>query len=120
MSYEKTFAALEDLKSAMEKLLPGESSNYETKKVSPKPAEEAGEGIVVDEYKGVRNGDIVEIQDGRTGVVEHIMTGGTLGIPGSSFAIETSEENPGMTIRLIQDGEQTELLLNIQFTDVVV
>ena len=54
------------------------------------------------------------------GVVEHIMTGGTLGIPGSSFAIETSEENPGMTIRLIQDGEQTELLLNIQFTDVVV
>lgn len=120
MSYEKTFAALEDLKSDMEKLFPGKPSGYESKKFVAEPVEEAGEGIVVDEYKGVRNGDVVEIQDGRTGVVEHIMTGGTLGIPGSSFAIETSEENPGMTIRLIEDGEQTEFLLNIQFTDVVV
>jgi hypothetical protein len=83
------------------------------------PLEEADEPNVVDTYKGVSNGDVVTIRDGRSGVVEHIMTGGILGIAGSPFAIETSEENPGMTIRLIRDGEQTEFLLNIQFTDVV-
>ena len=83
------------------------------------PLQEAEEPNVVDTYKGISNGDVVTIRDGRSGIVEHIMTGGILGIAGSPFAIETSEENPGMTIRLIRDGEQTEFLLNIKFTDVV-
>jgi hypothetical protein len=82
------------------------------------PEETSGEGNVVDEFQGIRNGDEVTLLDGRTGVVEHIMTGGTLGIPGSPFAIETSPTDPGMTIRLIENGELTETLINIRFSDV--
>ena len=115
MAYEATAQALEELKSDIENLVsmmggelaPSDEQSYE-----------AGEGTVVDEYMGVKNGDIVTISDGRMGVVEHIMTGGTLGIPGSDFAIEATEENPGMTIRLLDGDVQTEFLLNIRFTDV--
>lgn len=116
MKHKETASAINDLQAKVEQLMQAYGRSV---KLNPVALSEAGEGNVVDTYKGVSNGDVVTIQDGRNGVVEHIMTGGTLGIPGSPFAIETSEENPGMTIRLIQDGEQTEFLLNIQFTDVV-
>jgi hypothetical protein len=86
--------------------------------VTPAPEEPARDGNVVDEFQGIRNGDEVTLRDGRTGVVEHIMTDGTLGIPGSPFAIETSLTDPGMTIRLIENGELTETLINIRFSDV--
>lgn len=114
MANIQTVKALKSLEAKVNNLLVA----YGRKPISTSVVEEAGQGNVVDSYKGVSNGDVVTIQDGRSGVVEHIMTGGTLGIPGSPFAIETSEENPGMTIRLIRDGEQTEFLLNIQFSDV--
>ena len=104
MDYEKIIKALADIDEKMTPLFP----EYE----------EAGEGVVVDEYQGIRNGDTIALKDGRTGVVEHIMVGGTLGIDGSAYAIETSEDFPGMTIRLIEDGEQTEFLLNITLEDV--
>lgn len=81
-------------------------------------AEDSRDGEVVDEYEGIRNGDIVTTLDGREGRVEHIMVGGTLGIPGSPFAIETSPDNPGMTIRIIENGVETEMLINIRFSEV--
>jgi hypothetical protein len=76
------------------------------------------EGQVVDEFQGVRNGDLVQMPDGRTGRVEHIMTGGTLGIPGSSFAIQTSPTDPGMTVRIVENGADTDMLTNVRFSDV--
>lgn len=75
-------------------------------------------GNVVDEFGGIRTGDTVTLADGRTGRVEHIMTGGILGVEGSPFAIETSTTDPGMTVRLIVDGVETETLVNVRFSEV--
>jgi hypothetical protein len=69
---------------------------------SPETAEatdRSGEGQVVDTFRDLSNGDVVEFSEGY-GQVEHIMIGGILGIEGSEFAIETSPENPGLTVRL--------------------
>ena len=81
--------------------------------------ESSREGQVVDAYQGVRNGDVVNLRDGRTGRVEHIMTGGTLGIPGSRFAIETSPTDPGVSVRIIRNGAETENVINVRFSEIV-
>ena len=73
---------------------------------------------VLDVFQGIRTGDIVTLTDGRQGRVEHIMIGGVLGVPGSPFAIQTNPENPGMTIRLIENGVEGESLINIRYTDI--
>jgi hypothetical protein len=75
-------------------------------------------GTVVDEFEGIRTGDTVTLADGRTGRVEHIMTGGILGVEGSPFAIETSTTDPGMTVRIVENGVETETLVNVRFSEV--
>jgi hypothetical protein len=62
----------------------------------------------------VKNGDMVSWNSsgGRaTGRVEHVMRSGTLGIPGSEFSIDASEEDPAVLIRIYRDGEPTETLV---------
>lgn len=54
------------------------------------------------------------------GRVEHIMTEGTLGVPGSDFALNASEEDPAALIRIyrpLRDGwEETETLVGHRFS----
>ena len=54
------------------------------------------------------------------GRIEHIMTEGTLGIPGSDFSIEADEDDPAALIRIyrpIRDGwEETETLVGHRFS----
>jgi hypothetical protein len=66
------------------------------------PQPEAGtdeQGFVVDTFRDISLGDIVEFEAG-FGQIEHIMTGGTLGIEGSDFAIQATLENPAIQVRL--------------------
>ena len=53
---------------------------------------------VVDIFRDVANGDVVEFAQG-VGQVEHIMTGGVLGIEGSEFAITATPNNPAIQVR---------------------
>jgi hypothetical protein len=53
---------------------------------------------VVDVFRDVANGDVVEFAQG-VGQVEHIMTGGVLGIEGSEFAITATPTNPAIQVR---------------------
>lgn len=45
------------------------------------------------------------------GKIEHVMTEGTLGVPGTEFSINASAENPAALIRIYRDGEPTETLV---------
>jgi hypothetical protein len=63
------------------------------------PAERQAETEqVVDIFRDVANGDVVEFAQG-VGQVEHIMTGGVLGIEGSEFAITATPNNPAIQVR---------------------
>ncbi len=62
------------------------------------PAPEVGAEQVVDIFRDVANGDVVEFAQG-VGQVEHIMTGGVLGIEGSEFAITATPNNPAIQVR---------------------
>lgn len=117
MNQKRIIEALAKLELTIEEVFAEDMRSVQLPRISSM-LQEAGEGVVVDEYEGIKNGDTITLRDGRSGIVEHIMVGGTLGIPGSRFAIETSETSPGMTIRLVEDGEETEFLLNIQLGDV--
>jgi hypothetical protein len=89
----------------------------------PAPEAEAesrgGEEQVVDSYEGVTTGDVVSLRDGRRGRVEHIMTGGTLGVPGSIYAIEATPQDPAVIIRLYVNNVETENTINIRFSEIV-
>lgn len=45
------------------------------------------------------------------GKIEHVMTEGTLGVPGTEFSINATAENPAALIRIYKDGEPTETLV---------
>jgi hypothetical protein len=64
---------------------------------APAPAE-IGAEQVVDVFRDIANGDVVEFAQG-VGQVEHIMTGGVLGIEGSEFAITATPTNPAVQVR---------------------
>jgi hypothetical protein len=53
---------------------------------------------VVNVFRDIANGDVVEFAQG-VGQVEHIMTGGVLGIEGSEFAITGTANNPAVQVR---------------------
>jgi len=53
---------------------------------------------VVDSFRDISNGDVVEFAQG-VGQVEHIMTGGVLGIEGSEFAISATPTDPALQVR---------------------
>jgi len=61
------------------------------------PIEESAEQVV-DQFRDIANGDVVQFAQG-VGQVEHIMTGGILGIEGSDFAIEATQNNPAIQVR---------------------
>lgn len=50
------------------------------------------------------------------GRIEHTMREGVLGIPGSSFSITATEEDPAALIRIYRDGEETETLVGHKFS----
>lgn len=50
------------------------------------------------------------------GRIEHTMTEGVLGIPGSSFSITASKEDPAALIRIYRDGKETETLVGHKFS----
>jgi hypothetical protein len=75
-------------------------------------------GETVDEFEGVSTGDLVLLADGRTGRVEHIMVSGTLGVSGSQFAITPTPTNPGLQVRIFEDDQETETVVNVRFSQV--
>lgn len=50
------------------------------------------------------------------GRIEHIMREGVLGVPGSSFSIEATKEDPAALIRIYRDGAETETLVGHKFS----
>lgn len=85
------------------------------------PAVEAGSEQVVNTFRNLSNGDIVEFAEG-VGQVEHIMIGGVLGLEGSDFAIEATASNPAIQIRLWErvagEWQATSAVYGARFTDV--
>jgi hypothetical protein len=79
----------------------------------------AGTPETVDSFQGINVGDQVVLSDGRTGRVEHIMIGGTLGVPGSEFALQGTETDPAMQVRIFENGVETENVVNVLFSEVV-
>jgi hypothetical protein len=66
---------------------------------TPAEPEQVIEGEVVERFRDLSNGDVVEFAQG-IGQVEHIMLGGVLGLEGSSYAVEATETNPALQVRL--------------------
>lgn len=68
----------------------------------------------------IKEGDFVSWGSYR-GRVEHVMTYGVLGLPGSEFALNASEQSPAATMRIYQEGpegwEETEMLMNAMVSD---
>jgi HK97 family phage prohead protease len=78
-------------------------------------AEEAVEGAFV---------SWVDAGDTRTGRIEHVMTDGVLGVPGSAFQIEATAEDPAILIRLFEEEAgayvETRLLMGARASEVQV
>jgi hypothetical protein len=79
----------------------------------------SGNPETVDQFQGVSVGDIVNLTDGRAGRVEHIMIGGILGVPNSDFAITGTPTDPAVQVRLFENGEETEVVINVRFSEIV-
>jgi hypothetical protein len=86
--------------------------------INPEPANEQPE--TVDDFGGISVGDVVQLSDGRSGRVEHIMIGGILGVPNSQFAIQGTPSDPAVQIRLFENGVETENVINIRFSEIVI
>lgn len=59
-------------------------------------------------------GDMVEWNSSggkARGKIEHVMTEGTLGVPGTEFSVKGTKENPAALIRIYRDGEATETMV---------
>jgi len=84
------------------------------------PIEESAEQVV-DQFRDIANGDVVEFAQG-VGQVEHIMTGGILGIEGSDFAIEATQNNPAIQVRRWErvngDWEPTAAVFGTRYNEV--
>lgn len=50
------------------------------------------------------------------GRIEHVMREGTLGVPGTEFSIDASEEDPAALIRIYREGEATETMVGHRFS----
>ena len=85
------------------------------------PAVQAESEQVVNSFRNLSNGDIVEFAEG-VGQVEHMMIGGVLGLEGSDFAIEATASNPAIQIRLWErvagQWQATNAVYGARFTDV--
>jgi hypothetical protein len=85
----------------------------------PEQADPNGRPDTVEAFDGVRVGDQVTLADGRTGRVEHIMIGGTLGVPGSEFAIQGTATDPAVQVRIFENGQETEFVVGVRFSEIV-
>jgi hypothetical protein len=72
----------------------------------------------VETFGGITVGDVVTLEDGRTGRVEHIMIGGVLGVPGSEYAITGTATDPAVQVRIYADGTETENVVNVRFSQI--
>ena len=83
-------------------------------------AEPQGEQVV-ERFRNISQGDVVEFPEG-VGQVEHIMTGGVLGLEGADFAITATATNPALQIRLweVSGGEYvpTSAVYGARFSEV--
>jgi HK97 family phage major capsid protein/HK97 family phage prohead protease len=50
------------------------------------------------------------------GRIEHVMREGTLGVPGTEFSIDATEEDPAALIRIYRDSEATETMVGHRFS----
>jgi HK97 family phage major capsid protein/HK97 family phage prohead protease len=50
------------------------------------------------------------------GRIEHVMREGTLGVPGTEFSIDATEEDPAALIRIYREGEPTETMVGHRFS----
>jgi len=82
------------------------------------PATPAGQPETVETFGGITVGDVVTLEDGRTGRVEHIMIGGVLGVPGSEYAITGTATDPAVQVRIYADGTETENVVNVRFSQI--
>ena len=82
------------------------------------PATPAGQPETVETFGGITVGDVVTLEDGRTGRVEHIMIGGVLGVPGSEYAITGTATDPAVQVRIYADGAETENVVNVRFSQI--
>ena len=67
----------------------------------------------------LKEGDFVswDSSGGRArGRIEHVMREGTLGVPGTEFSINATEEDPAALIRIYRDGEPTETMVGHRFS----
>jgi hypothetical protein len=64
-------------------------------------------------------GDMVEWNSSggkAKGKIEHVMTEGTLGVPGTEFSVNATKENPAALIRIYRDGKPTETMVGHKST----
>ena len=63
---------------------------------------------------------VVFTMDGQesVGQVEHVMDYGTFGLPGSRFYYAATAEDPAVLLRIIRDGEETELMVGRKSSEV--
>jgi hypothetical protein len=91
---------------------------------SSEPQSNDDNGGVVDSFRDISNGSIVEFNGNLYGQVEHIMVSGILGIEGSEFAVQTSATNPGVSVRLweVVNGEwtPTPVTYNVRYNTITV
>ena len=67
----------------------------------------------------LKEGDFVswDSSGGRArGRIEHVMREGTLGVPGTEFSIDATEEDPAALIRIYREGEATETMVGHRFS----
>jgi hypothetical protein len=87
----------------------------------PEPQETERAEQTVDSFADITNGDIVEFPEG-VGQIEHIMTGGVLGIEGSEFAVTATATNPALQVRLWErvdgDWSPTTTVFLMSYSDV--
>ena len=90
----------------------GERSKVEQIEAEPVTAERAAPDAL-------QEGDFVSWNSsgGRArGRIEHVMREGTLGVPGTEFSIDASEEDPAALIRIYREGEATETMVGHRFS----
>ena len=90
----------------------GERSKVEQIEAEPVTAERAAPDAL-------KEGDFVswDSSGGRArGRIEHVMREGTLGVPGTEFSIDASEEDPAALIRIYREGEATETMVGHRFS----
>jgi len=90
----------------------GERSKVEQIEAEPVTAERAAPDAL-------KEGDFVswDSSGGRArGRIEHVMREGTLGVPGTEFSIDASEEDPAALIRIYREGDATETMVGHRFS----